>query len=108
MAEMHKCGQGWAYCDGNCGICATNTPTYTSTSTDDNFHWFGRNTDGKPTGGFGGKSGRSGFITRIEPGKEEPYTVIFTTADPDKYHHIKNECRKMVCGVGERKGGEQQ
>lgn len=24
MAEIHKCGQGWAYCDGNCAICAAN------------------------------------------------------------------------------------
>jgi len=96
MAEIHKCGQGWAYCDGNCAICATNIPTYTTTSTDNNFHWLNRNADGKPIGGIGGKSGRSGFITRIEPEKEEPYTVIFTTADPDKYRYIEDECRKMI------------
>lgn len=36
MARIHKCGQGWAYCDGNCATCATAYTTYTTTSTDDN------------------------------------------------------------------------
>lgn len=30
MAEIHKCGQGWAYCDGNCTTCAVNN-YYTTT-----------------------------------------------------------------------------
>lgn len=30
MAEIHKCGQGWAYCDENCAICAANNQ-YTTT-----------------------------------------------------------------------------
>lgn len=38
----------------------------------------------------------SGFITRIEREKEEPYTVIFTTDDHGKYLHIENECRIMI------------
>lgn len=32
MAEIHKCGQGWAYCDGNCATCAVNN-YYTTTGT---------------------------------------------------------------------------
>lgn|GEM_PF-2092960 len=31
MAEIHKCGQGWAYCDGNCTTCAVNNH-YTTTN----------------------------------------------------------------------------
>ena len=38
----------------------------------------------------------SSFITRIEREKDEPYTVIFTTDDFDKYRHIEDECRKMI------------
>lgn len=38
----------------------------------------------------------SGFVTRVEQEKEEPYTVIFTTDDHSKYIHIENECRKMI------------
>lgn len=38
----------------------------------------------------------SSFITRIEREKEEPYIVIFTTDDHDKYRHIEDECRKMI------------
>lgn len=38
----------------------------------------------------------SGFITRIEREKAEPYTVIFETDDESKYRHIENECRKMI------------
>lgn len=38
----------------------------------------------------------SGFVTRVEPEKEEPFTVIFTTDDHGKYMHIENECRKMI------------
>lgn len=32
MAEIHKCGQGWAYCDGNCTTCAVNN-CYTTNGT---------------------------------------------------------------------------
>lgn len=32
MAEIHKCGQGWAYCDGNCPTCAVNN-YYTTNGT---------------------------------------------------------------------------
>ena len=32
MAEIHKCGPGWAYCDGNCATCAANN-YYTITGT---------------------------------------------------------------------------
>jgi len=32
MAEIHKCGQGWAYCDGNCTTCAVNN-YYTTNGT---------------------------------------------------------------------------
>lgn len=38
----------------------------------------------------------SSFITHIEREKHEPYTVIFTTDDHDKYRHIEDECRKMI------------
>lgn len=38
----------------------------------------------------------SGFVTRIEKEKDEPYTVIFTTDDHDKYRHIEDECRMMI------------
>ena len=38
----------------------------------------------------------SSFVTRIEQEKDEPYTVIFTTDDHDKYRHIEDECRKMI------------
>lgn len=38
----------------------------------------------------------SGFVTRVEREKEEPYTVIFTTDDHSKYIHIENECRRMI------------
>lgn len=38
----------------------------------------------------------SGFITRVEHEKDEPYTVIFQTDDADKYKHIEDECRKMI------------
>lgn len=30
MAEIHKCGPDWAYCDGNCATCAANNQ-YTTT-----------------------------------------------------------------------------
>lgn len=32
MAEIHKCGQGWACCDGNCTTCAANN-CYTTNET---------------------------------------------------------------------------
>jgi len=32
MAEIHKCGQGWVYCGGNCATCAVNNYC-TTTST---------------------------------------------------------------------------
>lgn len=38
----------------------------------------------------------SEFITRVEHGKDEPYTVIFRTDDADKYKHIEDECRRMI------------
>lgn len=38
----------------------------------------------------------SEFITRVERGKDEPYTVIFRTDDADKYKHIEDECRRMI------------
>lgn len=38
----------------------------------------------------------SSFITRIERGDCEEYTVIFKTDDEEKYVHIENECRKMI------------
>lgn len=38
----------------------------------------------------------SSFVTRIEQEKDEPYTVIFTTDDHDKYRHLEDECRKMI------------
>ena len=38
----------------------------------------------------------SEFITRVERDKDEPYTVIFSTDDADKYKHIEDECRKMI------------
>lgn len=38
----------------------------------------------------------SDFVTRVKPGEEEPFTVIFTTDDHGKYMHIENECRKMI------------
>ncbi len=38
----------------------------------------------------------SGFITRVEHEKDEPYTVIFQTDDADKYKHIEDECRRMI------------
>jgi len=32
MAEIHKCGRCWSYCDGNCATCAANN-YYTTTVT---------------------------------------------------------------------------
>ena len=32
MVEIHKCGQGWAYCNGNCPACAVNN-YYTTSGT---------------------------------------------------------------------------
>lgn len=46
------------------------------------------------------------FITRIEREKDEPYTVIFKTADRDKYMHIENECRKMIVHAKEDNDGK--
>lgn len=38
----------------------------------------------------------SGFVTRVDWGKEEPFTVIFTTDDHSEYLHIEIECRKTI------------
>lgn len=38
----------------------------------------------------------SGFITRVERDKDEPYTVIFTTDDVEKYEVIQAECRRLI------------
>lgn len=42
----------------------------------------------------------SGFITRVEHDKDEPYTVIFTTDDERKYKAIEDSCR---CAIGHGK-----
>ena len=38
----------------------------------------------------------SGFITRVEHDKDEPYTVIFTTDDERKYKAIEDACRFAI------------
>ena len=38
----------------------------------------------------------SGFITRVEHDKDEPYTVIFTTDDERKYKAIEDACRGAI------------
>ena len=50
----------------------------------------------------------SSFVTRVEPEREEPFTVIFTTDDPNKYIHIENECRKMIAIFHEDFNGEME
>ena len=44
----------------------------------------------------------SGFNTRIERDKSEPYTVIFYTDDESKYREIEDACRKVI-GHGKEK-----
>lgn len=119
MAEMHKCGQGWAYCDGNCSTCATNN-CYTATDTIPNSRIYSAKV-GNEIEQFIRQYDYVRVVRCREckhrPTKPEKYNDVLDLVFPDEacpcycdndpfYSWYPSD--DWFCPRGERKGGEQQ